>query len=398
MPGVYRIFPTKALYLIARLIVGHSQGGLIIQYYLTEQIKQQSEGRLPKIRQAIFFATPNLGSSTLSWLRPLLGYLPFVTHQERTLRVLNKEIYFLQKDVLKYIVATNYKGRQSFPIPIHCFYGNNDGIVTEPSAAGHFLNIDGLTGKHDTLKQPKDHGDERYWRFTELLTNPAGHHHIFEVDDYEVSIEVEPLGGIKTIPVKHGKTAREVETDNKASLKRTVRFSKRNICHDLFDIRYTTRQDGFIDPSRSHENQAPLAQQSLYLDFGNHVTFQFRPEQEKPYWLNLGLLKAFDDGNRNVHFHFNGTSNIKKYGCTLDLRKYVGADYRFSEKPRLYFDPHEPPDHKECDKRIWENPEECKEHDSKGIWIWQLNNISTGIVHIEWDFEKGYPKSPVGIN
>lgn len=71
-------------------LVGHSQGGLVIEQYLVDVVGEPNRlGELERIRQVILFATPNLGSAVLCGVRRLLGYLPFVNRQEKFLRALN---------------------------------------------------------------------------------------------------------------------------------------------------------------------------------------------------------------------------------------------------------------------------------------------------------------------
>ncbi len=369
-------------------LVGHSQGGLVIQYYLVNMLGDGLGEELKRIRQLILFATPNLGSDILSPLRKLMGYFPFVNRQEKSLRVLDPEIAKLRLKILKQVVAASYQGTHCMPIPVKCFAGTQDRIVPYASAAGHFVNVQEIRGNHNNIKSPDDHDDERYRWFKELLYNPAGHLHIFEVDKYDVHLEVKPLDGVKEIQVEHGTKVRTVLTDNEARLVRTVTFSKNNECKNFFEIRYTTRKDGFIDSLPSHRNEAPLSQQTMWVDYGNTVTFQFRPVSIGPYTLNLKLYKAFDEGNRDVHFHLAGKSNIKKYCCTLDLRPYISAGYRITAQPRLHFDPLEPPDHILCDKRVLANPEPYQAHDPSGIWEWELENVRFGVVDIRWDVAK----------
>jgi len=370
-------------------LVGHSQGGLVIQHYLVNMLGDGRGDDLKRIRQVILFATPNLGSDILSPLRKVMGHFPFLNRQEKSLRVLNPEIAKLRLKVLKKVVAASYQGTHCMPIPVKCFAGTQDRIVPYASAAGHFVNVQEIRGNHNSIKSPDDHDDERYRWFKELLYNPAGHLHVFEVDKYEVSTEVKPLDGVKEIPVKHGTKERTVLTDNEARLVRTVTFSKNNECKNLFEIRYMTRKDGFINPRPSHANEAPLNQQSMWDDYGNTVTFQFRPIGRGPYSLDFTLYKAFDEGNRDVHFHLGGKSNIKKYCCRLDLRPYLEAGYRITVQPQLHFDPVEPPTHDLCDRRILENPEPYKRHDASGVWEWELENVRFGLVDLRWDVAKG---------
>jgi len=222
-----------------------------------------------------------------------------------------------------------------------------------------------------------------------LLINPIGSLHIFEVDKYEVQLQIKPLGEDAEKIVRHGNKQRTVRTDSEALLSRKVFFSRNNKCEDLFDISYSTRFNGFIEPEFSHYNEASLKLRTAYLDYGNTVSFQFRPLGTGPYFLKLKLYKAFDEGNRNIHFHMSQRSFIKKYHCRLDLRSYLEGGYSINVQPHLYFDPHEPPDHLFCDRRVLEHPEPYQSHERVGIWEWELRCVTGGVIDIRWEVKKG---------
>jgi pimeloyl-ACP methyl ester carboxylesterase len=71
-------------------LIGHSQGGLVIQQFLASRIQQGRAKELQPIRQVTLFATPFAGSVFLSGMRRLVFRL-FPNPQERSLRVLAKE-------------------------------------------------------------------------------------------------------------------------------------------------------------------------------------------------------------------------------------------------------------------------------------------------------------------
>lgn len=369
-------------------LVGHSQGGLVIQHCLVRKLQDGEGSDLAKIRQVVLFATPNLGATILSPLRQFLGWFPFFSRQERSLRVMDEDIARLRLAVLRSIVAASTLGKYSAPIPFECFYGTEDGIVPQPSAAGHFLNVQGLRGNHSTIIQPKDHADERYEKLREALLNPHGHLHVFEVDKYEQLIEVAPTEGPRIISARHGNQEREVETETEARVVRRATFSRHNACDDLFEIRYTTRRDGFIEPTYTCENEAPLSHQVAYEDYGTSFSLQFRPHAGATYALDLRVYKGFDAGNRDMHAHLTKTAFIKQYVCRLDLRAFMRAGYKLHPQPQLYFDPVEPIDHIMCDRRRLENPLPYASYDPAGVWEWTLENLQVGIVDLRWDATK----------
>ncbi len=67
-------------------LVGHSQGGLVIQSFFARLICDGQADKLYQVRQAIFLATPSEGSELASSLREWL-FKFFRNSQEETLRV-----------------------------------------------------------------------------------------------------------------------------------------------------------------------------------------------------------------------------------------------------------------------------------------------------------------------
>ncbi|MGD9853141.1 MAG: esterase/lipase family protein [Nitrospirales bacterium] len=366
-------------------LVAHSMGGLVIQYYLSKMLQEKQGERLKAFRQVILFATPNFGSKFASGIRNNLLSGLINNPQEEALRVFSDDVTAIQDTIYKNIVLATERSPSQYPISFFCFYGNQDTFVQKASAVGHFLNSHGLQANHNTIKEPKSQSDENYRQFKDLLNNPAGHVHVFEVNEYKVDLQIRPFKGIKQSTIQHGRKTLEVQTDFEAHLIRRVTFSRRNICKDLFELRYTTRDGGLIEPKFSHPNEAPRVQQSLFKDYGHTVTFQFHPTSDIEYFDDLMLYKAFDNGNRHAHFHFDGHSFIKKYYFRLDLTSYINEGYKFADWPKFYFDPTEPPDHDTCHERKWEKrfllP--CKENKPLGIWKWEIENLFMGIVHIE---------------
>src|SRR5712692_5762057 len=58
-------------------LVGHSQGGLVIQSYLADKLNQGKGEELYPIRQVILVATPNLGSTLFSAFRRFVSLFSF---------------------------------------------------------------------------------------------------------------------------------------------------------------------------------------------------------------------------------------------------------------------------------------------------------------------------------
>ena len=96
-------------------LIGHSQGGLVIQQYLASVLQAGEGNRLAPIRQVVLMATPNLGSNLLSPARKFFSYLS-PNPQERSLRTLDPEIAATRSVVLRSVLdATEMSATTSDP-------------------------------------------------------------------------------------------------------------------------------------------------------------------------------------------------------------------------------------------------------------------------------------------
>src|SRR5688572_3438984 len=161
-------------------LVGHSQGGLVIQSFISEILSAGKGERLDSVRQVILFATPNLGSAFVSPLRKLMSIL-FLNPQERALRVLDPEIADIRAVIAERVVNAKASTATQWPLPFHVFYGISDQVVLEASARGPFGedNVTRLNADHFTILEPENSQDMRYIKFVEALIEPYGHVNIF---------------------------------------------------------------------------------------------------------------------------------------------------------------------------------------------------------------------------
>lgn len=365
-------------------LVGHSQGGLVIQAFLVRKLEDGMAEHLERIRQVLLVATPNLGSTLFSTFRKVASIIS-ANPQERALRVLNPEITDIRARINEKIINAARKSATEWPVPIQAFVGNEDGVVPEASARGPFYNVASLDGDHFSIISPTSHDDPRYRTLSDALQYPKGHRHVFEIDLYESSLIIEPL------PPDHTMVApknRIVHTDNVAYHDRSVTFSSRNTCRDLFRMRYRTRDDGCLKAVMSHDNEAPTSEQSRYDDYGREVTFDFTPKQGETYKLNLEIYKGFDKGNRDVHFHLGRKAQIKTYRFRLDLSAYVAAGYEITDGPQLYFHNQDRGDHKLCKQRTLEAPLPCTRVAGGGVWEWEIGRIREGVIDVVWDVRR----------
>lgn len=374
-------------------LVGHSQGGLVIQSYLAEKLKAGQGEDLARIRQVVLIATPNLGSTMLQPARKFL-FAFFANPQERALRVLNPSIRDLMVVMLDRVVNAKAREKTCWPIPVRCFWGEDDAVVPEASGRGPYSEGAALPGDHFSILRPETRDDARLRAISEALREPVGHKNFFEVDQYEVAIAVQPLPEDHAEEVSFGgppSKTRTIRSDNLAHVQRAVLFSRRNRCTDLFEIRYRTRNDGFIRPAISHVNEAPAAELGRYDDYGTEFIFQFTPKPGETYKAVLDVYKGFDDGHRDLHFHLGKQTHYRRYRLRLDLSSYLAAGYQIKMNPQLHFFGQDTGTCELCAKRVLDNPLDYARSDPAGIWEWNLGDIREGVIDARWDLTSPAP-------
>jgi len=365
-------------------LVGHSQGGLLILTYLAQLLQAGKGEELSSLRQVILMATPNLGSTIASSFRRVLSAV-FTNPQERSLRVLDPEIADTQSVVRDRILHATTASDTTWPVPTHCFYGLRDNIVQEASARGSFYNVTPLDGDHFSILQPKDDHDDRYTKFVEALLYPAGHKSVFEVDGFDWTLSGEPVRQENGFDVRHGITTRKVQTDNCASLLRTITFSPTNQCRELYAMKYRTRNDGYVHPTMSCENEATPQEIGRYNDAGTESVFAFRPRAGGNYKFAVDVYKGFDQGHRDIHFHLRKDCYYKDISFKLDLTRYYSEGWSISSEPKFYLHRHDPINHDLCSQRGFGDSLKPVTVDPGGIWAWRIQGLRQGVFDLAWD-------------
>jgi pimeloyl-ACP methyl ester carboxylesterase len=377
-------------------IVGHSQGGLVIQSFLIDRLNEARGESLERIRQVLLIATPNLGSTALSGVRKAFSML-LPNSQEYMLRVLNNDIAKLMRDVQKRIVDANESSSTECPVAIQPLWGEMDQIVPEASARGAFTGGFPVPGDHSTVLQPKVRTDRRYVAVRDALLRPIGHRNVFDIDWYDVSIAPRPVPPPGTFELKKLVKPRTIQTDNIARVDQTVIFTDRNRCDDLFTLSYgTLNPNGFVDATPSHDNKASPQQLSDYELNGLRYSFCLRPTpQEEPaprYTLSTDIYDGFGLGNRNWHLHLKKPTERRHYWhlrFTLDLRQYLEAtpSYRVTVLPALYFygDDQEHGDLCKRRERRLADLQSPIAGTPEGVWTWELQDTSEGVLDLSWD-------------
>lgn len=219
---------------------------------------------------------------------------------------------------------------------------------------------------------------------------------VFQVDRYEIEIEIQPTPK-EEIRVRHGAKQRLMRCDNRAEIRRTVRFSAGNGCADPFTLRYATRGEGFIYPPVHLPalNEAGPAERGRYDDHGKEITWRFTPRPGAAYTQNFTLLNGFPPGDRNAHFHLHDKTRYESIRVILDLREYVEQGYPVTEGPKLHFHEDDPQDHNLCQLRGLGHVEKpC--HVERGKWTWQILRVNQGVIDVVWDVDSPEKQQLVG--
>lgn len=140
------------------VFAAHSQGGLIVQRYLAQQLHEGHGLELRRVRRVLMFATPNSGSEFLLSLRKRWGRNP----QELELRPNDQQIIETQKTILNRVVHATEATASSVPIPFEAFAGMADPIVLPQSARSVFPNSGVLPGDHSSIIRPTSADDLVY--------------------------------------------------------------------------------------------------------------------------------------------------------------------------------------------------------------------------------------------
>lgn len=368
------------------ILVGHSQGGLVIQSYLAKMLEAAKGEILRNLRQVILLATPNLGSTFLSWIRKLLSKFFFFTPQERSLRVLDDGIAQIREIIIERIVGAKKRSSTTWPIPIHSFYGTRDGVVPSVSAKTPFTYVTALDADHFSIIRPKNDQDRCYIEFVEALLEPAGHAYIFEVDSYETIVTTEPNLSGKEYLCKYGNKSRDVQTDNVGYMERRVKFSRKNQCKLPFTLKYrATEEGGCVEYAASQENEAEPEEIGRYLDQGEEIIFKFTPEANKIYWMKVKTYGGFGIGNQYICFHLEKDGYCKTRYYKLDLTHYLSAGYVITKTPQLFFTLEDPAHHHVHQPKDPSTEVKPIRHDHSGIWEWEIKHVWEGLAYLYWE-------------
>ena len=142
------------------VLVTHSQGGLIVQRYLSRTLRARKGHTLAPVKCLVMYACPNSGSLFLGQARRLAFF--WRNPQERQLRVFNRDVLETQRHVLADVVGAQRQAESQWPVPIHAYGGTSDKIVPARVARGPFTEGGALPGDHFGVVRPADRGADSY--------------------------------------------------------------------------------------------------------------------------------------------------------------------------------------------------------------------------------------------
>jgi hypothetical protein len=315
-------------------------------------------------------------------LRGFLGNL-VKNPQDELLRGLNAQVAELHQQMETRILRASRRDTHRYPLPCTVFWGMEDNIVPEISARGFFPVAFALPGDHATVHCAGT--TDALSRVVDAIERPHGHPAIFEVDTFRYSARVLPLPSGTKRSVTHGQTTRIVESDNEAIVTREVIFSAHNSCSDDFELKYRTRNAGFIEPFVIPRMEMRPDHRSAYEEGGVAVNYQAPGAASQKYTLNMKVLRGFEAGHRDYHQHFTNQCYFRRVLFELDLTAYLREGWTVSAPPTLYYHPTDSDDHALCESRVWCRPDPATGYLAEGKWSWELEHINRGVLDIKWD-------------
>jgi pimeloyl-ACP methyl ester carboxylesterase len=375
-------------------LVGHSQGGLVIQEWLVRRLNDGHGRELRRVREILMIATPTLGSNIA--LGPRTVLFKFLRNpQEERLRAFNSAGADTRRAVEDRVMNAAQCDDYHCPIPLVAFFGTEDNVVHSASAEASFDQSVALPGDHASVIRPKSRDDARYQEIAQALLVPAGHRHVYEIDSYETLVRVAPLLGEKQkFIAQRGGQPRNELSDNAARILRRVTFSPKNHCVDPFRFNYQTNPRGYLVATQDMQprelgeavphNQAPADEITDFAQSGTQFTYKFTPQPGRCHSQTLDIWNGFCPGGRDVHFHTGNNLRCQLYTFTVDLSAYAAAGWKITA-PQLFISPWDTGEHAIGEQRLEENRVAVSGAAQPGIWTWKLPNFRGGIVDSVWD-------------
>lgn len=189
------------------VLVSHSQGGLIVQRFLSRMISKGRGDELARIRRIVMFACPNSGSEIFLIARR--GAMFWRHAQERELRPINDSVTDAQQIVLSRIVNAHSVGTGECPIPILAFAGESDNIVTPASARSVFPDTGVLPGDHFSIIRPDSANHRSYTTLKKNLLTALSS----RASDAAGKTRADPRIGLVDTPTRNEESLSKVVSD-----------------------------------------------------------------------------------------------------------------------------------------------------------------------------------------
>ncbi|WP_241668331.1 lipase family alpha/beta hydrolase [Pedococcus bigeumensis] len=142
------------------VLIGHSQGGLVIQRFLHRTLSRGHSHELEDVRGIVLLACPNGGSDLLVGLRRVLFGRRHA--QLAGLAPLTEAVAEAHQTVVERVIFARENTGSARKIPLKAFAGQQDAVVTIASARGAFPDVGVLPGDHFSILKPSDRSDLRY--------------------------------------------------------------------------------------------------------------------------------------------------------------------------------------------------------------------------------------------
>lgn len=367
-------------------LVGHSMGGLVIQSFLAQKIRSQRGMDLAKIRSVVLFATPNHGATILSNLRGIFSAFR-KNPQEEHLRALDKDAAEISDVITRSILNAKRVDNGCCPISFRVFWGLQDNVVPEASARGSFVEASPLPGGHSEIIQC-DPDDRRYQALKGALLNPVGHPSTYEIDLFEVSLEVSPAPPQKPITLIGDVKPLTFQTDNVAIHTRKIVFSKQNRCTTPYQQVYAS-ENGYVELlDLTKPNEASDLDKSDYYKKRQRFTYVFTPDRGKTFSMTLRIYNGFAEEPRNWHNHMKANACYRLFRFILNLKDYQNAGYEISLNPSMYFYAQDIMDHSLCKHRDIGTPLPYLPSLDPWLRTWEIPNVKGGVVDLVWNVKK----------
>lgn len=149
------------------VLLAHSQGGLVVQRFLTRMLTEGRGHELSRIRRVVLLACPNNGAEILLSLRR--GVLGRRHPQERQLRPLDEEVANTHRVLMRDVINGAEVTERTCPIPFSVYAGESDNIVPAVSAQGVFPDAAALPGDHSSIARPTSRQHRTYTTLRRLI-------------------------------------------------------------------------------------------------------------------------------------------------------------------------------------------------------------------------------------